>query len=464
MRGVLLLKLLLMQKRSTKKKSPGGLLLVHCNAAGIDIGDSFHAVAIPEGRDELRVRTFGSMTCDLLAIAGWLKQCNIDTVAMESTGVYWKPLFGVLITEGFEVYLVNSRHVKNVTGRKNDEDDAMWIQKLHSCGLLKSSFLPSDEQEALRALVRFRRTLVEDSSRFVLRMQKALEQMNIKLHTVIRDITGQSGLAVINALIGGEKDPEKLQALVGRNVKAERDTILKSLQGNFRREQLFLLKESHHSYCYYKERIAVCDQEIEQHLQAYQKVEANPEVESKKTTPITSGAKKHAQKNRPQFNMHSFLKAIHGVDVMAIYGIGEGAALEILAETGADLSKWETAKHFVSWLNLCPNNKISGGKTISSMLLKKQPNAASCAFRHAANAVGRSDNWLGDYFRRMKAKGGNKYAIVATANKIATIYYKMVRYKQEFNPVDLQEYQFKYKQAKIAFLERKPSQLKQQVA
>jgi hypothetical protein len=295
-------------------------------------------------------------------------------------------------------------------------------------------------------------------------MQKAMEQMNIKLHTVIRDITGQSGLAVINALIAGEKDPEKLQAFVGRNVKAERDTIFKSLQGNFRREQSFLLKENYHSYCYYKEPIAVCDQEIEQHLQAYQKVEASSEMESKEPAPIISGTKKHAQKNRPQFNTHSFLTAIHGVDVMAIYGIGEGAALEILAETGADLSKWETAKHFVSWLNLCPNNKISGGKTISSMLLKKQPNASSCAFRHAANAVARSDNWLGDYFRRMKAKGGNKYAIVATANKIATIYYKMVRYKQEFNPVDLQEYQSKYKQAKIAFLERKLAQLKQHVA
>ena len=188
-----------MRKRSTKTQTTP-LPLVHPNAAGIDIGDTFHAVAVPAGSDEHRVRTFGSMTCDLLAIAKWLRQCKIDTVAMESTGVYWKPLFGVLIKEGFDVYLVNSRHVKNVTGRKNDEDDACWIQKLHSCGLLKSSFLPNDQQEALRALVRFRRTLVEDSSRFVLRMQKALEQMNIKLHTVIRDIVGQSGLAVINTL------------------------------------------------------------------------------------------------------------------------------------------------------------------------------------------------------------------------------------------------------------------------
>jgi transposase len=254
-----------------------------------------------------------------------------------------------------------------------------------------------------------------------------------------------------------------LEVLVGKHVKANRETILKSLQGTWRNEQLLLLKECYHSFCYYKQRIAVCDQEIETYLQVYQKAQRIPVVVEDKKTPALSGAKKYAQKNKPRFNTYSFLKAIHGADVMAIYGIGEGAALEILAETGANLSKWETEKHFVSWLNLCPNNKISGSKIISSMLLKKQPNAASCAFRHAANAVGRSDNWLGDYFRRMKAKGGNKYAIVATANKIATIYYKMVRYKQEFNPLDLKDYQQKYKRAKIAFLERKLSQLQREV-
>jgi transposase len=398
-----------------------------------------------------------------MAIANWLKQCKVDTVAMESTGVYWKPLFGVLIKKGFEVYLVNSQQVRNVTGRKTDEDDAMWIQKLHSCGLLKSSYLPDDEGEALRTLVRYRKTLTQDCNRFILRIQKAMELMNLKLHTVINDITGQSGLAVINAIIGGERNPEKLQGFVGKTVKADRETILKSLEGTWRSEQLFLLKECYYSFCYYKERIAVCDKEIEGQLQTYQKADVKPVTEDKKM-PVLSGAKKHPQKNRPRFNTYNFLKAIHGVDVMAIYGIGDMAALEILSETGTDLSKWPSAKHFVSWLNLCPNNKVSGGKTISSMLLNKQPNIASQAFRHAANAVQRSDNWLGDYFRRMKAKGGNKYAIIATANKLATIYYKMVRYKEEFNPVNLQDYQQEYKRAKIAYLERKLSQLQREVA
>lgn len=463
MREALLLKSSFMQKRSAKQQTTT-MPLVNPNAAGVDIGDTFHAVAVPEDRDEHRVRTFGSMTCDLFAIAKWLRECGVDTVAMESTGVYWKPLFGVLVKEGFEVYLVNSRHVKNVTGRKNDEDDACWIQRLHSCGLLKSSFLPSDEQETLRALVRFRRTLTQDASRFVQRMQKALEMMNIKLHTVIRDLSGKSGLSVVKAIVDGERNPEMLLTYVGSSVKAEPATILKSLQGTWRSEQLFLLKESYLSYCFYKERIASCNQEIEQRLETYQKAELLPVMNNEVNLPQISGAKKKIQRNGPKFNTHSFLKAIHGVDVMAIYGMGEGAALEILSETGADLSKWPTEKHFVSWLNLCPNNKITGGKLISSMLLKKQPNAASRAFRHAANAVQRSNNWLGDYFRRKKAKGGNKYAIVATANKLATIYYKMVRYKQEFSPVNLQDYQQKYKQAKIAFLERKLSELKHQVA
>lgn len=453
---------LIYMRKASNEKSTTSIPIVHPNAAGIDIGDSFHAVAVPEGRDEVRVRTFGSMTADLLSLLEWLKKCHIDTVAMESTGIYWKPLYGLLIKEGIDVYLVNSRHVKNVTGRKNDEDDALWIQKLHCCGLLKSSFLPTDEQETLRTLVRYRRALVQDSSRCVLRMQKALELMNIKLHTVINDIKGQSGLAVIKAIIGGEHDPQKLQELVGKGVHADRTAILKSLQGNFRSEQLFLLSECYHTYYYYKERIAVCDQEIEQRLLDYEKAEVIPILQ--KSEPKETGSKKRAQKNRPAFNTCSFLKAILGVDVMAIYGLGEVAALEILSETGTDLSRWETAKHFVSWLNLCPNNKISGGKIISSTLLKKQPNAASQAFRHAANAVQRSDHWLGDFFRRMKAKGGNKYAIVATANKIATIYYQMVRYKKEFNPLDLREYQAKYKLAKIAYLERKLKQLQREVA
>jgi transposase len=455
-----------MSKKAAKKTEDKNIVmmtLVNPHAAGIDISDTEHVVAVPEGADVARVKKFGAMTCDLEMIAAWLKQCLIQTVAMESTGVYWKPLFSLLVRHGFEVYLVNSKHVKNVTGRKTDEDDAMWIQKLHSCGLLKTSYLPGDEQDALRTLVRYRRTLVEDSSRFVNRIQKSLELMNIKFHTVISDIVGKTGKAVLEAIINGERNAENFLPLIDTRIKADHEKIRKSLEGTWREEHLFTLKESYELYNVYQQRIAVFDVQIEKQLQQYE-ARRNEGIiapkETKKENGTTIRNKKKKDKNHPKFNVRDYLERIHGVDVLAIPGMSETGGLEILAETGTDLSKWENDKHFISWHNLCPNNKISGGKLISSKLMKKKANASSQAFRHAANAVQKSNNWLGDYFRRMKSKGGHKYAIVATANKIATIYYKMVRYKEEFKPVDLEQYQLKYKQAKIAYYERKLNELK----
>jgi len=448
-----------MKKATTKKKSFVSMPLVHANAAGIDVGDTIHAVAIPIGRDDVNVKTFGSMTCDLQSIVSWLQDCKIDTVAMESTGIYWKPLFSILIKSGFDVSLVNAKQVRNVSGRKHDETDAVWIQKLHSCGLLRSSYLPEGEQESLRTLVRYRKTLTQDCNRFILRMQKAMGMMNIKLHTVIRDITGKTGTAIVEAIINGERDPEKLLVYVDKHIKANSDTIVKSLQGNWLTDQLYLLEDCYCNYQHYKERISACDVAIENQLQQYLKeIFPAAKVESNNTST------KQATKNKPKFNTCGYFKAILGTDVTAIFGISDISALEILSETGTDMTKWETSKHFVSWLNLCPNNKISGGKLISSMLMRKKPNVASQAFRNAANAVQRSDNWLGDYFRRMKSKGGNKYAMVATASKMATIYYRMVLNKVEFNPLDLHIYQQKYKQAKITYLERKLHDLKREVA
>ncbi len=434
--------------KKTKAKSLIEMPIVNPYSSGIDISDKEHMVAVPEGVATDRVRRFGAMTCDLEEIVKWLQECEIQTVAIESTGVYWKPLFSALTRHGFEVYLVNANYVKNVTGRKTDETDAMWIQKLHSCGLLRSSYLPDDEQEALRTLVRYRRTLVQDSSRFVNRMQKSLELMNIKFHTVIADIIGKSGRRVIEAILQGEREGKNFLPFIDKRVKADSQTIVKSLEGNWRTEHLFTLRESYEMYQIYKDRIAVCDQEIEKQLQQYE-AKRNDGVIETDQKPKKKPIQKKKDKNHPHFNVRGYLERIHGVDVLNIYGLSE---------------KWENDNHFVSWLNLCPNNKISGGKLISSTLLKKKSNPASQAFRQAANAVQKSNHWLADYFRRMKAKGGHKYAIVATANKIARIYYKMVRYKQEFNPVDLEHYQQKYKQAKIAYLERKLSQLKKEVA
>lgn len=437
--------------------------LVNPNAAGIDVGDTLHAVAIPEGIAAKRVRTFGTMTCDLEAIVEWLSQTGIQTVALESTGVYWKPLFSLLNKKGFEVYLVNARQVKNVTGRKTDEDDAMWLQKLHSCGLLKSAYLPDDEQEALRSLVRYRHTLVQDCSRFKNRMQKSLELMNIKFHTLFADLAGKTSTAFIEAILAGERNPSAFLPLVDGRIKASKEIILQSLQGNWRSEHIFTLRKSYEMHKIYQHHILECDSEIENQLQQYE-ASVNEGAISTAKEAVNEAAvlvtKKKKQRGAPPFNVRKYLEKIYGTDVMAIYGLSEMGGLEILSEAGNDLSKWETEKHFVSWLNLCPNNKVSGGKLISSKLLKKKPNAASQAFRIAANTLQRSNHWLGDFFRRMKSKGGNKYAVVATANKIATIFYKMVTQKEIFKPLDLTAYQEKQKQSKIAFYERKLIELK----
>lgn len=450
--------------KKTKAKRVMEMIIVNPYAAGIDVSDKEHVVAVPEGVTTERVRNFGTMTCDLASIVEWLKQCGIDTVAMESTGVYWKPLFSMLVQNGFEVYLVNAEHVKNVTGRKTDESDAVWIQRLHSCGLLKTSYLPDDEQEALRTLVRYRRALVQDMSRFINRMQKSLELMNIKFHTVISDITGKTGTAVVQAIIDGERNAEFFLRFIDRRIKADRETIVKSLEGNWREEHLFTLKQSYEMYKIYRQRIESCDKEIEKKLQQLEAKQNEGVMGMKNNKDKKQRIKKGKDKNHPRFDVRRYLERIHSVDVLNIYGLSETGGLELLAETGTDLSKWKNENYFKSWLNLCPNNKISGGKLISSKLLKKKPNPASQAFRQAANAVQKSNHWLGDYFRRMKTKGGHKYAIVATAAKIATIYYKMVRYKEEFKPLELEIYQRKYKQAKIAFLERKLLQLKKEVA
>jgi transposase len=452
-----------MRKEAKKNsKKTVSMPLINPNAAGIDVGDTLFTVAVPEGRDTVRVKEFGAFTCDLRSISEWLQQCQIETIAMESTGVYWKQLFSVLVQDGFEVYLVNAKHTKNVTGRKTDESDAMWIQRLHSCGLLNSCFLPDEHTETLRTLVRFRRILSQDSSRYIQRMQKSLELMNIKVHTVISDITGKTGIAIIEAIIGGERDPEKFMFHVDKRIKADKQTLLKSLEGNWRKEHLATLRLSYEMYKIIQDKIIECEKEIEDTLQQYLSERNETEIKPVEGLKKNSDKKKKKRKSKssPVFDTQAYLQKIHGVDVTEIYGISEVVALEILGETGTDLSKWENENKWVSWLNLCPNNKISGGKLISSTRLKKKPNLASQAFRSAANSLNRSDHWLGDYFRRMKAKGGTKYAIVATARKLAIIYYKMVAYKVEFNPVDLNQYREKYKAAKIAYLERKLIQLK----
>lgn len=290
------------QQKKKAEQAVSSLSLIHPAAAGIDIGQTLHAVAVPPGsvpEGEAPVRSFGAMTCDLQEIGAWLKACGVETVAMESTGVYWKPLFSLLTRMGFEVYLVNARNVKNVSGRKTDESDAAWLQKLHSCGLLSSSYLPADEQEALRTLVRFRKTLLQDASRCILRMQKSLELMNVKLHTVISDIVGQTGMAIVEAIIAGERNGEAFLPLVNPRIKAHSDTIVKSLQGSWREEHLFTLAQSCTLYKFYKERIAACDTQIETQLKMYEALRNEGVVETGPKDTVERQNRKTKYKNHP---------------------------------------------------------------------------------------------------------------------------------------------------------------------
>ena len=446
-------------KNQRKPPSVVSLPVVHPHAAGIDVSATMHVVAIPPDRPGETVKQFDAFTEDLEALAQWLVANDITTVAMESTGIYWKQLFLVLQQHGLEVALVHARQVKNVTGRKTDVSDAQWIQKLHSCGLLNSCFLPDDATERLRSLVRHRKSLVEDSSKYVLRMQKALEMMNIKIQGVLSDIMGKTGTAIIEGILAGKREPAHFLPFIHPKVKADKETLLKSLTGNWREDQLFLLEENYRMHQHVEKHITICEQKIETFLQK-QLPDDDPLPLVTAPATCTPKKKKKKNKNEPAFDVGHYLYQIHRVDVTEIYGISNSSALEILSETGADLSKWETEDHFVSWLNLCPNNKITGGKMISSKVMKKKAGIATQAFRTAANTLQRSDHWLGDYFRRMKAKGGNKYAIVATARKLAIIYYKMVRDKVPFTPMDKHLYRQQYKSAKIAYYEKQLIKLK----
>ncbi len=441
-----------MSKSKTKNeqvKRISQLVVINPTAAGIDVSDNEMMVAYPINSEQLEVQVFGCFTGDLHSIAQTLKSNGITTVAMESTGVYWIALFLLLQEYGFEVYLVNAKHVKNVTGRKDDESDAEWIQKLHSCGLLNASFQPDNMTRTLRSMVRHRKNLVQTSSTYLNRMQKALELMNIKLHTVISDIDGKTGVLIIKSILAGERNPEVLADLRDKRIKASREEIIRSLEGYYTTEHLFELKQCYQLYCIHREMIDDCDKEIEKQL-GVQIASMNQGL----MPDIPKIKRKASGKSKVSFNLTSYLKKILGVDVTEVVGISELSALTILSEVGKDMSKWRTEHHFTSWLGLAPNTKISGGKVISSKLKKKKHHAGQ-AFRVAANSLYKSQSPLGDHYRRLKAKVGSAKAVVATARKLAIIFYKMILNQEAFNPKALVDYQQKYKQMKINQLKRK---------
>jgi len=438
------------KQKKSKVRRISSLPVINPRAAGIDISDTEMMVAYPVNSKELEIRVFGCFTCDLHMIVNCLKKNGVITVAMESTGVYWVSLFLLLQENGFEVYLVNAKHVKNVTGRKDDEEDAEWIQKLHSCGLLNASFQPDNLTRTLRSIVRHRNNLVRTCATYINRMQKAMELMNIKLHTIISDIDGKTGLLIIEAIIAGERDPEVLADLRDRRIKASREDIIKSLEGYWTCEHLFELKQCYQLYCTHRLMISECDKEIEKQLIEQIALKNEGLIPDIPETKRKVSGKKH----KVSFNLTGYLKTLLKVDVTEVVGISEISALTIMSEVGTDMSKWKTEHHFTSWLGLAPNTKISGGKEISSRIMKKKHYAGQ-AFRIAANSLSNSKSPLGDHYRRIRTKAGASKAVVATARKLAIIYYKMVANEEAFNPQALEKYQEKYKEKKISQLKRK---------
>ncbi|WP_341819381.1 IS110 family transposase [Wolbachia endosymbiont (group A) of Brachyopa scutellaris] len=432
------------------KKAKSKLEIVNPDAAGIDVGSAVHYVCVPEGRDEQRIQKFGCFTEDLHNLARWLKKCKVTTVAMESTGVYWIPLFQVLESYGFEVKLVNVRHVKNVPGRKSDVQDCQWLQQLHSYGLLHGSFRPDDQICVLRSYVRQRKSLTESASTHVLRMQKALIQMNIQLHKVIRDITGVTGMKIIKAIIEGKRDPEKLVEFRDARIKNDQSTIAKALAGDYREEHLFTLKQEFELYNIYQEKIAECDRNIEAY---YKTLETKP-GESKQ---LSKEKNKH-RKSKPNFALHEELHRITGMDFTKVPGLDVLSVQTIISETGINHSKWSTEKHFSSWLGLSPANKITGEKVFSTRT-RKVINRAANAFRMAANSVGNSKSALGAYYRKLKKRLGAPKAITATARKIACIFYSMLKYGQEYVEKGMEYYETRYKDRTVKNLIKRAKEL-----
>jgi transposase len=435
---------------SKKKNDPTtSLSLVHRRAAGVDIGSTFHVVAVPPDLDPEPVRSFRSFTAELNQLADWLVSLGISTVAMESTSVYWIPLFEILEARGLDVVLVNARDAKNVPGRKTDVNDAQWIQRLHSYGLLRASFWPKAEIAALRAYLRHRERLLEYAASHVQHMQKALMLMNLQLHHVVSDITGVTGMKILRAIIDGERDPSALAIHRDVRCKASLDTIRQALTGNYQPEHVFALRQALELYDTYQAKMRDCDVEIERCLQALPKLP---------TAPLPSPRTRRVQKNDPAFEIRTELHALLGVDLTQIHGVGPYSALRILAECGTDMSRWPTSKHFTSWLALAPGSKISGGKVLSART-RPSGNRAAHLLRLAAVSVGKTSTAMGAFFRRIAARAGKPKAVTATARKLAVLLYNTIRYGAEYVDPGENYYEERYRQRSINGLRKRAEAL-----
>lgn len=406
------------------RSSPSVLERINPNAAGIDCGSAEHFVAVPPDRDPNPVQSFTTFTTDLGRLADWLTACGVTSVAMEATGVYWIPIYEILEARGFEVLLVNARHVKNVAGRKSDVSDCEWVRELHSVGLLRGSFRPPDAIVALRAYLRHRDTLLESAGMYIQRMQKALLQMNLQLSVVVSDITGVTGLRILRDLVAGDRDPHRLAAHRDHRCHASTAEIVAALTGNYRPEHLFVLRQNLELFDTCQTQLAACDRAIEAHVQTLRGTLAAP------ATPLPPPRVRRTPRtrdNEPRFDMRTPLHHLTGgVDLSQIDGISPYTALKLLPEIGTDMSRWPTEKHFTSWLTLAPKNRISGGRLLSS---RTQPSANRAAriLRMTAMSLGRTQTMLGAFYRRLAARVGKAQAITATARKLAILVYRALK-------------------------------------
>ena len=411
-------------KRRKHRKLDRSLPEMRPNAGGIDVGATEIFVAVPADRDKDSVRSFPTFTQDLHELADWLKQCRVDTVAMESTGVYWIPLFQILEARGIEVHLVNAQHVHHVPGRKSDVLDCQWLQYLHSVGLLKASFRPEQAVCEIRSLMRHRESLVEMSCVHVQHMHKSLDQMNLQIHHVISDITGITGLAIVDAIVAGNTDPKELAKLRDHRIKASVETVTKSLVGDYRAEHIFTLKQSLTAYRHYQQLIADCDQEVQRRIQTFDSQNTGPRAPAD-TSPS-------AAPDQARFDLRRHLERIFGVDLTLIPGFECLRIQSLLSELGADLSKFQTPDAFCSWLNLSPKDGFSAGRRIRAPKIKTK-NRATQAFRFAAQSLHNNQSYLGDYYRSQRARYGAPKAIKNTAHKLARVFYHLVTTRQPYD-------------------------------
>jgi transposase len=437
-----------------------GLELVHPNAAGIDIGSRQHYVAVGPDRDPQPVRTFGCFTQDLHRMAEWLQACGVRTIAMQSTGVYWIPVYDVLEQHGFEVWLVNARQTRNLPGRKTDVQESQWLLKLHTYGLLRRSFRPSADIRAIRTCWRERGEYVQQAGACIQRMQKALTEMNIQVATVLSDLSGATGMSILRAIVAGERDGKRLAEFRDPRVKASEELLAKSLEGTWLPEQLSLLKRQLADWDHIQTQIAACDLDLRQLMSELPTAERNaPDA----NTPIPSKPKRKRKKdgrssrNEPNFDLGSELTRVAGVDPTRIDGIKVNTTQTIISETGLDVSKWETEHHFVSWIGLCPSNESSGGKVLKRKTRKVTSRLAT-ALRMAATTLRNSDSYLGAQYRRLRSRLGPPKATTAMAAKLARLVYRMLRFGQEYVDKGAIHYEQKYKEQQLRWLTKKAAQ------